>query len=88
MVGDLLIGNKIKTAMIEKQVVVIGGGQARLSVGYFLKRVNLDFVILDDQEDSGGAWRKTWLSLKPFSPGEYSSLGKTEAKLPAELQMS
>jgi len=35
-------------------VVVIGGGQAALSTGYYLKRAGRDFVILDDQPTPGG----------------------------------
>ncbi|MFH8564618.1 ArsO family NAD(P)H-dependent flavin-containing monooxygenase [Streptomyces sp. NPDC017988] len=55
-------------------VVVIGGGQAGLAAGYHLRRLGLDFVILDAQPMSGGAWRHAWDSLHLFSPAAYSSL--------------
>lgn len=55
-------------------VIIIGGGQAGLSVAYFLRRSALDYLILDDQQDPGGSWRQTWDNLKLFSPSEYSSL--------------
>ncbi|MEV2255981.1 ArsO family NAD(P)H-dependent flavin-containing monooxygenase [Streptomyces sp. NPDC050147] len=55
-------------------VVVIGGGQAGLAAGYHLRREKLDFVILDAQNDPGGAWRHTWDSLHLFSPAAFSSL--------------
>ncbi|UQA91556.1 ArsO family NAD(P)H-dependent flavin-containing monooxygenase [Streptomyces halobius] len=55
-------------------VVVVGGGQAGLAAGYHLRRLGLDFVILDAQAEAGGAWRHTWDSLKLFSPAAYSSL--------------
>ena len=55
-------------------VAVIGGGQAGLAVGYYLRRAGLSFVILDDQDAPGGAWRHVWPSLRLFSPAEYSSL--------------
>lgn len=55
-------------------VVVIGGGQAGLAAGYYLRRQNLDFVILDAQPSPGGAWQHTWDSLRLFSPAAYSSL--------------
>jgi putative flavoprotein involved in K+ transport len=55
-------------------VVVIGGGQAGLAAGYHLRRLGLDFVILDAQAEPGGAWRHTWDSLHLFSPAAYSSL--------------
>ncbi|HEX2676452.1 MAG TPA: FAD-dependent oxidoreductase [Polyangiales bacterium] len=49
-------------------VIVIGGGQAGLSVGYHLKRQGLRFVILDASERVGDVWRKRWDSLRLFSP--------------------
>ncbi|GAA5032857.1 ArsO family NAD(P)H-dependent flavin-containing monooxygenase [Streptomyces siamensis] len=56
------------------QVVVIGGGQAGLAAGYHLRRLGLDFVILDAQAQAGGAWQHAWDSLRLFSPAAYSSL--------------
>ncbi|WKX22423.1 ArsO family NAD(P)H-dependent flavin-containing monooxygenase [Streptomyces sp. HUAS CX7] len=56
------------------QVVVIGGGQAGLAAGYHLRRLGVDFVILDAQSTPGGAWQHTWDSLHLFSPAAYSSL--------------
>jgi cation diffusion facilitator CzcD-associated flavoprotein CzcO len=55
-------------------VVVIGGGQAALAVGFYLRRTGLRFVILDDQRAPGGAWQHTWPSLRLFSPAQWSSL--------------
>lgn len=61
--------------MIEDlDVAVIGGGQAALAVGYYLRRTGLRYLLLDDQEGSGGAWRHTWPSLRLFSPAQWSSL--------------
>lgn len=54
--------------------VVIGGGQAGLAVGYHLKQRGLPFVILDDNERIGDAWRKRWDSLRLFTPGRYDGL--------------
>lgn len=54
--------------------IVIGGGQAGLSVAYFLRRHKADFLVLDDREKPGGAWLDTWDSLRLFSPTPYSSL--------------
>ncbi len=54
--------------------LIIGGGQAGLSVAYFLRRHQLDYLILDDKKKSGGSWLQTWDNLKLFSPTEYSSL--------------
>lgn len=55
-------------------VVVIGGGQAGLAAGYYLRRKKMDFVILDAQATPGGAWQHTWDSLHLFSPAAFSSL--------------
>jgi len=56
------------------QVVVIGGGQAGLSVGYCLKRRGLSFVILEANPRIGDAWRKRWDSLRLFTPAKYDGL--------------
>ena len=55
-------------------VIVIGGGQSGLACGHFLKRAKLNFIILDDQDVSGGAWLHGWDSLTLFSPAQHSSL--------------
>jgi putative flavoprotein involved in K+ transport len=54
--------------------VVIGGGQAGLAIGYHLKRQDRDFVILDDQQRIGDAWRRRWDSLRLFTPARYDGL--------------
>ncbi|MCU1636570.1 MAG: FAD-dependent pyridine nucleotide-disulfide oxidoreductase [Cryobacterium sp.] len=49
-------------------VVVIGAGQAGLSVAYYLRRFQLvagrDFVIFDRGPDAGGAWQHRWEELR------------------------
>ncbi|MDO8408682.1 MAG: ArsO family NAD(P)H-dependent flavin-containing monooxygenase [Phenylobacterium sp.] len=55
-------------------VIVIGGGQAGLALGYFLRRTGLRFAILDGEPGPGGAWRHGWDSLRLFSPAQWSSL--------------
>ncbi|GAA3731242.1 putative flavoprotein involved in K+ transport [Spinactinospora alkalitolerans] len=55
-------------------VAVIGGGQAGLAAGYFLRRTGADFVILDDRERPGGSWSDYWDSLRLFSPAAHSPL--------------
>jgi putative flavoprotein involved in K+ transport len=56
------------------QVVVIGGGQAGLSVGYCLARHGLSFVILEANARVGDSWRKRWDSLRLFTPAKYDGL--------------
>ena len=60
--------------MSNVDVVVVGGGQAALAAGYYLRRTPLSYVLLDDQPAPGGAWHRTWPSLRLFSPAQWSSL--------------
>ncbi len=60
--------------MTSHDVVVIGGGQAGLAAGFYLRRQGLDFAILDAQDTPGGAWQHMWESLRLFSPAQFSSL--------------
>lgn len=55
-------------------VIIIGGGQSGLATAYFMRRTKLDYLVLDDQKEAGGAWLHGWDSLKLFSPAEHSSL--------------
>lgn len=55
-------------------IVIVGGGQMGLALGYYLRRAKTDFVILDAEDGPGGAWRHGWESLRLFSPAGYSSL--------------
>jgi putative flavoprotein involved in K+ transport len=54
--------------------VIIGGGQSGLSVGYYLARRGVDFVILDENERVGDAWRHRWDSLRLFTPARFDGL--------------
>ena len=54
--------------------MVVGGGQAGLSVGYHLAQRGLDFVILDANQRIGDAWRRRWDSLRLFTQARYSGL--------------
>ncbi|MFI7618713.1 ArsO family NAD(P)H-dependent flavin-containing monooxygenase [Nonomuraea terrae] len=55
-------------------VLVVGGGQAGLAAGFYLRRAKTDFVILDAYARPGGAWPGMWDSLRLFSPAPFSSL--------------
>jgi putative flavoprotein involved in K+ transport len=54
--------------------VVVGGGQAGLAVGYYLKEQERDFAILDAVKRIGDAWRRRWDSLRLFTPAALSGL--------------
>jgi putative flavoprotein involved in K+ transport len=57
-----------------REVVVIGGGQAGLAIGYFLARQGRRFTILEAAGEPAAAWRTRWDSLKLFTPVRYNSL--------------
>lgn len=63
---------------LEVDVVVIGGGQAGLATGFYLRRAGLvpgrEFVVVDAADRPGGAWPRTWEGLRLFSPAGFSSL--------------
>jgi putative flavoprotein involved in K+ transport len=54
--------------------IVIGGGQAGLSVGYHLCRSKVPFVILEANNRVGDSWRQRWDSLRLFSPARFDGL--------------
>ena len=55
-------------------VVVIGGGQAGLAMGYFLRKQGLRFAIVELGASIAPAWRERWDSLTLFTPRCYSAL--------------
>ena len=56
------------------EVVVIGGGQAGLALGYFLAQQGRQFTILEAAQEPGATWRDRWDSLRLFTPVRYDSL--------------
>jgi putative flavoprotein involved in K+ transport len=54
--------------------VVIGGSQAGLAIGYYLQRHDLPFVIVDEHDRVGDAWRNRWDTLRLFTPARYDGL--------------
>jgi putative flavoprotein involved in K+ transport len=56
------------------KVIVVGAGQAGLSVGHHLARRNIHFVILDAGKRIGETWRNRWDSLRLFTPARYDGL--------------
>jgi putative flavoprotein involved in K+ transport len=57
-----------------REVVVVGGGQAGLAIGYFLSQQGRDFTILEGADAPAAAWRARWDSLRLFTPVRYDSL--------------
>jgi putative flavoprotein involved in K+ transport len=66
--------DQMKNRNSNLQTLVIGGGQAGLSVGYYLAKRGISFQILDANQRVGDAWRKRWDSLRLFTPARYAGL--------------
>lgn len=56
------------------ETVIVGGGQAGLSVGYHLGKQDRSFVILDANERTGDNWRRQWDSLRLYTPRRLDGL--------------
>jgi putative flavoprotein involved in K+ transport len=56
------------------QTIIIGAGQAGLSVGYHLSRRSAPFLILEANDRIGDSWRKRWDSLRLFTPAQFDGL--------------
>ena len=55
-------------------VIVIGAGQAGLSLAWHLTQQGRRFLLLDAAPELGHVWRSRWDSLRLFSPAQYDSL--------------
>src|SRR2546429_8534866 len=55
-------------------VLVSGGGQAGLAMGYHLAQSGRSFQIVDASAEIGGTWRSRWDSLLLFTSGRYDNL--------------
>lgn len=71
------------TSNPDTSIVVIGAGQAGLSVSYYLQRLGLeagnDFVVLDRGPGTGGAWQQRWEALRIGSAHRINDLPGMEA---------
>ena len=56
------------------ETIIIGGGQAGLSVGYHLARRGRRFLVLEANDNVGDSWRLRWDSLRLFTPARLDSL--------------
>src|SRR6266568_1782702 len=65
------------------QTLVVGGGQAGLSVGYHLRQRGLPFVILEANPRIGDSWRTRWDSLRLFTPARFDGLAGMPFPAPA-----
>jgi len=64
--------------MREIDTLIIGGGQAGLSVGYYLQQSGIPSLIVDANDRVGDSWRQRYDSLRLFTPRKYSALPPVE----------
>src|SRR5438552_7555371 len=76
------------TGATSLDVIVIGGSQAGLAVGYHLAQRGLRFAILDAGPEIGQVWRSRWDSLTLFTPAQYSGLPGMAFPLPKDTYPS
>ncbi|MFS0728425.1 flavin-containing monooxygenase [Paenibacillus sp. 1P07SE] len=55
-------------------ILIIGAGQAGLSMAYHLKQQKKDFLLISKEAEIGEVWRNRYDSLVLFTPRWYSSL--------------
>jgi putative flavoprotein involved in K+ transport len=60
--------------MAALDVLIIGGGQAGLAMGYHLRQTPLSFQLMESHARLGDSWRKRYDSLVLFTPRGYSAL--------------
>ena len=59
---------------VDYEVILIGAGQAGLTMGYYLAQQGRRVVILERSDSVASAWRERWESLTLFTPRRYSAL--------------
>nr|WP_128796089.1 NAD(P)/FAD-dependent oxidoreductase [Corallococcus coralloides] len=64
-------------------VVIIGGGQSGLALGYYLSRRGQRYIILDSGSEVGHMWRNRWESLQLITPCPYNNLPGQDFEGPA-----
>lgn len=62
------------TSVEHHRIVVVGGGQAGLSVSYHLRQHGLDHLVVDGSSHAGDTWRNRWDSLRLFTPARIDHL--------------
>jgi putative flavoprotein involved in K+ transport len=64
----------MKTLERTLDVLVVGGGQAGLALGYYLQQTSYRFQIVEGNARIGDSWRKRYDSLVLFTPRAFSAL--------------
>src|SRR3954470_7518789 len=56
------------------EVLVVGAGQAGLSMAWHLARRGVRYLLIDAAPEVGHSWRTRWDSLKLFTSARYDGL--------------
>jgi putative flavoprotein involved in K+ transport len=64
----------VTTAVQHRDVVVVGGGQAGLAIGYFVALQGRRLAILEAASEPAAVWRSRWDSIRLFTPVRYDCL--------------
>jgi len=67
-----IMENKIATEY--HKVIIIGAGQAGLSMAYHLSQKGISFLIIEANKKVGDTWRKRWDTLHLFTPAQLDGL--------------
>lgn len=59
--------------MVE-DLIIVGGGQSGLATAYYLQKMGITPLILDNEDAAGGSWQHVWPSMTLFSSSDFSNL--------------
>lgn len=60
--------------------VIIGAGQAGITMGYYLKKAGTTYTIVEKNKRVGDSWRQRYDSLVLFTPRKFSSLPELQMR--------
>ncbi|KIW56390.1 hypothetical protein PV05_05055 [Exophiala xenobiotica] len=83
--GTVQNGTSTPSQHVDFQCVVIGGGQAGLSVGGRLKALGVSYVVMDKHDEVGDSWAKRYDSTRLHTVREFAHL-PFERTFPATYQ--
>jgi putative flavoprotein involved in K+ transport len=58
----------------QREVVIVGAGQAALATAYYLRQAGVDVQLLERRSTVGASWSRRWDSLRLFTPARYDAL--------------
>jgi putative flavoprotein involved in K+ transport len=70
----MTVNRRMSSRQEHFDIAVVGGGQAGLAMGYYLREKGLRFAIFERGASIAPAWHERWDSLTLFTPRRYSAL--------------